>query len=179
MIITTREPSVKKYTNPSITFKPKVINLKKRNADKVLAEIDIKLKAGDYSGINPLEVIYLPLYGSDSGKTTAELLDTAIKLAPQVTQDKPKQQKLHDLMILLAGSFIDGEELNKILEANMINLENNSAVRVLEDRGRNRRDIEIAINMLRRGRSHQEISEDTGLSLERVTELSEGLLVDA
>jgi len=75
VIITIQKPGVTSYTNPSISFNPKIINLKERDADKVLAEIDKKLQVGDYNGINPLEIIYLPLYGSESGKTTAELLE--------------------------------------------------------------------------------------------------------
>ena len=181
VIITTKKPSVISYVNPSITFKPKIINLKERNADKVLAEIDKKLKDGDYSGINPLEVIYLPLYGSESGKTSAELLDTAIKLAPQVAQnDKLKQRKLHDLMILLAGSFISNEEIIKILEENMISLENNSAVMALENIGRNREKESIAINMLRDRDDYAKIARNTGLSIERIEELAkEELLAHA
>jgi len=180
VIITTTKPGVTSYTNPSMTFTPKIINLKERDADKVLTEINNKLKARDYSSINPLQVIYLPLYGSDSGKTTAELLGTAIKLAPQVAQnDKPKQRKLHDLMILLAGSFMGKDTILKILEDNMISLENNSAVMALEDIGRNREKESIAVNLLRRGRSIQEISEDTGLIAERVIALKDELLAQA
>jgi len=58
-------------------------------------------------------------------------------------------------------------------------LEDSPAVRVLENRGisqgRNQRNIEIAQNMLRRGRSFQEISEDTGLDIERIMALDTGV----
>jgi len=146
----------------------------------VLAEIDRKLKAGDYSSINLLEIIYLPLYGSESGKTTPELLDTAIKLAPQVVKDdKHKQRKLHDLMVLLAGSHVSDSELERILEANMINLENNAAVRVLENRGMNRgrniMAIEIAQNMLHAEYGYEDISKMTGLDVDRIAELDSEL----
>jgi len=104
-----------------MTFMPKIINLRERDADKVLAEIEQKLKAGEYSRINELEIIYLPLYGSVSGKSTYDLLDKAIKLTPQVAKDdNQKQHKLQDLLILLTGSFLSDEELNKILEENML-----------------------------------------------------------
>ena len=177
VIITTQKPGVTSYTNPSVTFAPKIINLKERDADKVLADIDKKLKAGDYSSINLLEIIYLPLYGSESGKTTAQLLDKAIKLAPQVAKnDKPKQRKLHDLMILLAGSLVSDNELGQILEANMINLENNAAVRVLKSMGRSQREIEIAQNMLLDGDDYVKISRMTGLDIERIAELDSELL---
>ena len=115
VIITTQKPSVTSYKNRSLTFAPKIINLKERDADKVLKEINKKLKDGKCSEINILEIIYLPLYGSASGKTTSDLLDEAIKLTPKAIGDKHKQHKLQDLLILLTVSFIGNEELNKIL----------------------------------------------------------------
>jgi len=42
---------------------------------------------------------------------------------------------LNDLLILLTSTFVNDEELEKILEANMRILEDNRAVRVLEARG--------------------------------------------
>ena len=179
VIITAKKPSVPNYISPSMNFTPKIINLKDRDADKVLAEIDRKLNAGEHDSINELEVIYLPLYGSKSGKSTADLLDIAIKLTPKVAgEDKNKRHKLQDLLILLTSTFISEEERNKVWEANMRILEDNPAIKWLEDRGRNQREIEIASNMLRRGRNTvQEISEDTGLDVERIIDLQKELQV--
>jgi uncharacterized protein YerC len=178
VIITAKAPRTTQYASPSMTFAPKIINLKDRDADKALAEIDRKLKAEKHHEINELEIIYLPLYSSASGKTTADLLDLAIKLTPQIVKnDKKKQEKLQDLLILLTGSFISESELNKVMEANMRILEDTTGFRLIEARGRNQRDIEIAQNMLRRGRNYQEISEDTGLSIEKIDELAKELFV--
>jgi len=145
----------------------------------VLKEINKKLKDGKCSEINILEIIYLPLYGSASGKTTSDLLDEAIKLTSKAIGDKHKQHKLQDLLILLTVSFIGSEELNKILEANMKILEDSPVIKFFEDRfltqgltqGRNQTMIEIATNMLQRGRNIQEVSEDTGLDISKVAEL--------
>ena len=180
VIITVKKPSVTEYKNSSISFTPKIICLKDRDADIVLAEIDKRLKAGEHESINILEIIYLPLYGSKSGKSTPELLDTAIKLTPKVIKnDKSKQQKLYDLLILLTGSFLSDEELNRIMEANMRILEDSPAVRVLEDRGvirgRNQRDIEIARNMLRAGEDYAKISLFTELTVDRIEEIDREL----
>ena len=176
VIVTTQKPSVTSYVNPSITFRPKIINLKERDADSVLAKIDRKLKAGDFSSINLLEIIYLPLYGSESGKTTAELLDTAIKLTPKVAKDdKQKQRKLHSLMALLANTFIGVEEFNRIMEENMRILDDSPLVVVLENRGRKQRDIEIAQNMLHAGYDYEDISKMTGLDVDRIAELDSEL----
>ena len=176
VIITTKKPTITSYKNPSLTFTPKIINLKDRDADKVLAKIDKKLKAGVQKSINELEIVYLPLYGSKSGKTTSQLLDTAIKLVPKVVEDdKQKRNKLHDLLILLAGSFVTDTELNTILEANMRILEDSPAVRVLEDRGVRKGIEQTARNMLLDGDDFSKISRITGLDVDRIAELQNEL----
>jgi len=176
VIITTKNPTITSYKNPSLTFTPKIINLKDRDADKVLAKIDKKLKAGVQKSINELEIVYLPLYGSKSGKTTSQLLDTAIKLVPKVVEDdKQKRNKLHDLLILLAGSFVTDTELNTILEANMRILEDSPAVRVLEDRGVRKGIEQTARNMLLDGDDFSKISRITGLDVDRIAELQNEL----
>ena len=174
VIITTKKPSVTSYENPSVSFKPKIINLKERDADKVLEDIDEKLKTGE--PINELVLIYLPLYGSKSGKTVPELLDAAIKLTTKAAKDnRAKKIKLQDLLILLTSSFVTDEELKRVSEENMRILEDNRAVRVLQDMGRSKRDIEIAVNMLKDGDSIQKIVRITGLDEARVVELQNGL----
>jgi hypothetical protein len=173
VIITAKKPRVTSYKNKSLTFTPKIIDLSERDADAVLVEINRKIQAGEQDKINPLELIYLPLYGSKSGKTTPVLLDTAIKLAPEVVKDKQKKNKLHDLLVLLTSTFISDEELNKILEDNMRILEDSPAVRVLESRGMNKKMLEIATNMLRDGDDAPKVSRITGLDLSRVAELQE------
>ena len=180
VIITTKKSRAISYVSPSMSFTPKIINLKDRDADKILAEIGRKLNAGESGGFNELEIIYLPLYGSTSGKTTSELLDIAIKLVPKaVKSDKQKRHKILDLLVLLTGSFVSESELNEILEENMRILEDSIAVRVLEDRGR-RQGIEqgieqakktTAMNMFRDGDDHLKISRITGLDLEQIAEL--------
>jgi len=193
IIITTKEPSTTNYTSPSMTFTPKIINLKNRDADKVLSEIEKKLNTGKHSDINELEIIYMPLYSSKSGMTIADLLDTAIKLTPKVAQDdKRKRHKLQDLLILLTCTFVSEEDINKILEANMRILEDNPAIRTLEeifirkgiqkgidqgmqkgiDQGIQKGIEQAALSMLQEGDDYPRISRITGLSLDRIRELA-------
>jgi hypothetical protein len=171
VIITTKRPSATNYTNPSVTFTPKIINLKERDADSVLAEIERKLNAREQDNINLLEIIYVPLYGSKSGKTTSDLLDTAIKLTPKVTEDKRKRHKLQDLLMLLTGMFVNDEERKKVWEANMRIFEDNPAIVWLKSRGRNEKEIEIVQFMLNKGYTAQKISEDTGINIENILEI--------
>ena len=109
-------------------------------------------------------------------------MDTAIKLTTKVTKDdRQKQTKLQDLLILLTSTFVSTEELNKIWEASMTRWDENPAVIMLEDRGksigRNQEKISIATNMLRKGFDIQDVSEVTGLSEDAVSELQDGLLL--
>ena len=196
VILTTKMPKDTAYKNLSVSFTPKVINLRERIAEDKLAEIEQKISAGQQSQINMLELIYLPLYKSTTGKSIADLLDTAIKLTSKVVaDDHRKQEKLYDLLILLTASFVTEQELNTILEENMRLLENHPAVRVLEDRGfkngmrkgldqglnqglsqglnqgLNHAKVEIARNMLQAGEDYSRISLFTGLATDRIAEL--------
>ena len=188
VIITTQKPTKPTYKNPTVAITPKIICLKDRDADKVLAEIDRKLNAGEHDSINELELIYLPLYGSLSGKTTANLLDIAVKLTPKVVkEDKQKKNKLHNLLILLTSTFVSDEELSKILEDNMRILEDSPAVRVLEDRGV-RKGIQQGIQqgilqgneetakiMLQDGEDYSKIERFSRLTMDRILELEKEL----
>ena len=174
IIITAKKPRVTAYKSPSMHFTPTIINLKDRDADNTLAEIERKLQAGE--PINELEIIYLPLYGSKSGKTTPDLLDAAIKLTPAAARgNKSKQQKLCDLLILLSYTFMNKEKFYQILEDNMRILEDNPAILFFEERGLKKGLVraaeQTARNLLRRGYDMQAIAEDTGLTLPRVVEL--------
>ena len=184
VIITIKKPSVTSYTSPSMTFTPKIINLKERDADMELSGIKKKLKAGEH--INELLLIYLPLYGSESGKTTVELLDTAIKLTPEVAKDDMvKLDKLQSLMILLNSTFVSEKELEQILEANSMVLENNRAVRVIKDMGRKQGILQgieqgieqTAINMLQEGEDFAKISKFTRLDTAKLMELQSKLQI--
>ena len=83
------------------------------------------------------------------------------------------------MLILLTSTFIEDSDFRKVLVANMRVLEDSTAVRVIGDWSRTQREIEIATNLLRRGRNIQEVAEDTGLDLSRVTELQEELQAHA
>jgi len=178
IIITTKKPSMASYTSLSMTFTPKIINLSERDADKTLETIEARLEAGEYDSLNELEIIYLPLYGSKSGKSVRELIDTAIKLTPKIARgNKQKRNKLQDLLILLTSTFISEDERNKILEANMSILEDNPGIRTLKNMGGKQKAIEIAINMLRDGDDANKVSRITGLDLSRISELQSELKV--
>ena len=111
VIITAKAHKINSYCNPSLTFKPRIINLKGRDADVALQQIEEKLSKGE--PINELQLIYLPLYGSKSGKTVAELLQAALKLTPRVAKEVHELNKLQSLLVLLCGSIVSRDEISK------------------------------------------------------------------
>ena len=178
VIVTNKKPSVTEYINASLSFKPKVINLRERDADSTLAKIKESLIKNE--PVNELELIYFPLYGSDTGKTMYDLLDTAIKLVPQVAADSERRNKLHSLLILLTGKFADEEEFEKVLEANRMILEDNVAVKVIEKmgfkKGREKGREEVAREMITKDYDVAEISAITGLHLESIEKMKAEIL---
>jgi len=88
-----------------------------------------------------------------------------------VKDNKQKKNKLHDLLILLTGTFVTDKELNTILEENMRILEDSPVVRVLEDRGVKRGIEQTAMKMLEAGEDYSRISLFTGLDSDRIAEI--------
>ena len=107
-------------------------------------------------------------------------LDKALKLTDAaVKHDKIKKNKIHSLLISLTSSFINKEELIRILEDNAMVLENNLAVQVLTERGFAEgleQGIEQGIiltakKMFLRGDDIEEISDITGFSIAELRSL--------
>ena len=185
VIITAKPHRIKRYSNPSLTFVPRIINLKGRDADTALEQIEEKLSKGE--PINELQLIYLPLYGSKSGKTVAELLAQAMKLTPRVAKGVFELNKLQSLLVLLCGSIVKKEDMGKILEENMIKIRGNTALEILTEwaiedglrqgleqgleQGEIKGIMNVAKKMIMRNDDFSQISEITGLSLQELNEL--------
>ena len=131
VILTNNKPCVINHISISTAFTPIVINLGERNGDAAYIQMKERLKAGEM--IDELELIYLPLY--NSSKSMYDLLDAAIKLAPEIKKDTAELDKLLSLILLQVGRFADEKEFKKVLEANAVILENNVAVKVIEEMG--------------------------------------------
>ena len=173
VIVTAKTHKIKGYQNPSLTFAPRIINLKGRDADLAIRQIEEKLSKGE--SINELQLIYLPLYGSKSGKTVAELLKLALKLAPRVAKEDFELNKLQSLLVLLCGSIVSKEEMSRILEDNRMKIEGNTALEILGE-WRFEQGIEQGImlvvkNLIMRNFDLSQISELTGLSMEKLREI--------
>ena len=182
VIVTAKPPKAWAYHNKSLRFTPRILVLSERDADEALARLT-QSKASD---INWLELIYLPMYTSKQGKTPAQLTSTALKLAASITHNRQLKDKVQSLLILLTSKLITEIDLEQILEDHMFYIEDdNPVVLFFEKRGHTRgleQGIEqgleqgreeIALNMLGKGLSAQEVAEMIGLPVTWVEQLGQ------
>ena len=138
IIITENRPAKMEYVNGSITFKPKIICLNERDGDATLQKIKQQLANGE--PINELELVYLPMYGSNQGTTMYEFLESAIQLTPQISDNAQITKKLQLLLLFLTLRTADTSKIKKILEDNMTITNDHPVVQALleigNDRGR-------------------------------------------
>ena len=173
IVITNKPPKATQYINSSITFKPRIIVLSERNGDEAIAKITKQIENGE--PINELELIYLPMYSSPSGKSNANLLDEAFKLSNKGIPDIETRNKTQDLLILLVAKYLSDEEFKRVMEDNMAILEDNAAVRVLSKLGEERGIEKGLVKGLERGleRGLEKKAKETAIKM-----LKEGFNLD-
>jgi hypothetical protein len=155
VIVTAKKPRYAEYITPSMTFKPRIVNLSERNADETIERIKDKIAKGE--AVNELEIIYLPLYSSPSGKSLAELVSTSIKLTESMSSSN--EEKIISLLFLLTATDLTNAEMSMIWEANIVILEKNNAIRFFEGKGEERKAAETALELLKRGFSPLDIAD--------------------
>ena len=178
VIITNKPPKAREYINDSIIFKPRIIVLSERNGDEAIAKLKKQIENGE--PINELELIYLPMYSSPSGKSKTDLLSTSLKLSHRAIKDTETRKKMQDLLILLVSKYLSDEEFKKVLEDNMAILEDNAAVRVLGklgeergiERGVEKKAKETAIKMLKEGFNLDTISRIIEMPIQWIEEIA-------
>jgi len=144
---------------------------------EALARIKEKIKNGE--DVNKLELLYLPMYTSRSGKDMYDLLNEAIALTPKVSTVKAQREHIQSLMLLLMGRFVDNEKFREVMEANKMLLEDNIAVKVIEEMGMEKgmeKGIEKGIaqtvlEMLKHGLDIATISMYTKMPIEWIEEV--------
>ena len=129
-IVTLKKTNVTCFKSPSMIFKPKIIVLSERDADKVISKIESCIANGE--PVNFIELVYLPLYGSKD-KSMAELTKLAFGFIPKATPNGGLAKKLTALLNLLMGRYVDDENIRKIMEDAEMNAENNAFIRVVTE----------------------------------------------
>ena len=74
--------------------------------------------------------------------------------------------KIFALQILLVSRLIDEDKLLKILEDNMINLENNPAIEFFEQKGIEKGKLEVVKKLFQKGFAINEISDMVNMPIE-------------
>ena len=156
IIVTRKKVKKKSYIGGSIKFTPRIINLNERDGVAALNDIRKKLDMG--ISVNPLEVMYVPLY-NNFGVSYENIYKTIIELMPKITPDKDEQDKLLILSVLLANKLASNE-YQKILGAIKVALADNNLFKILEDE----RDREAAKRFLALGVSIDIIKKGLGLT---------------
>jgi len=190
VIVMNKKPTITSYTTRTISFNPIIVVLSERFYDKTVE----KIQSGDIA--NPLELIYLPMYGNTS-KTDFEKLDTAVKLTHKMIPDEKQRNKIHTLLLFLNERFVGKDIIRKVMTENMQLLENNKAAQVLHEMGFEKgmekgiekgreegiekgieRGVErVAMNMLSAKVPPQQVAKMTGLSFQQLERLLEEMAV--
>ncbi|MCL2016651.1 MAG: hypothetical protein FWG68_10445 [Defluviitaleaceae bacterium] len=180
VILTLEKPTITKYETDCHKFEPIIICLKDRDADATLQNLQAELKNGELA--NELELIYLPLYNSKSGKTKLDLAISAVNLTSKISQ-KNLQNKLQGMLLMQVVEYLTKEEMKKLLEECAMVLKGKPALEAFKelygDTGREEGKIEeaaeIIIKMLKKGFKVAQISDILEKPIELVQELQNQL----
>jgi len=173
VIVTREKPAKISYIGGSVKFTPKVVNLNKRSGRAALKEIRGKLDKGE--PVNPLAVVYVPLYNI-TGMTYEDVYKAIIELMPKVTPNRHEQDMLLILSALLANKFVGEDEYKRILEAIKVALEDNKFFKLLKEEGSTERARIDARNLLELGVAVDIIKKGIGLSDHEIDEIQKELV---
>ena len=181
VVLTFSAPAQTEIDTPTLAFRPWIVNLKERDADRLLEELSGKLARGEE--ISELDLVFLPVCGSKT-KTTVELLERGIGLAARLPLRK---EKIAGLMIALSNSLVEKEELKRIWEefmdmaklkvfqvAEEVGMEKGMKKGMEKGRkqGIEQNKEQTALSMMREGIDIPLISKITGLSPEALRKLA-------
>ena len=169
IILTRKTVRKKTYIGGSIQFRPKVVNLNKRDGQATLKRIREKLDRGE--PVNPLEIVYVPLY-NNSGVSYEDVYKEIIQLVPRVTPDKYEQERLLLLSALLTNKFVEKNEYRRILGAIKLVLKDNMLFKLIEEE----KTREYAIRFLELGVSADIIKKGLDLSDSEFDEIQKELV---
>ncbi|MDR1532722.1 MAG: hypothetical protein LBS62_11185 [Clostridiales bacterium] len=182
IIFTRHKPSATKLNFKALKFKPIIVCLADRDADKTLARLKEEIK--NSGQVNELELIYLPLYASKNLNVTELLMESAA-LVRQLDIPDVMADKILAMMLVLANKLVDKNSLDNIWKefSRMYKLK---VLEVAEEQGMRkgvrkgvrkgmRKGVqkyrEVVTNMLSNGASYEFVMKVTGLSEEKLAEL--------
>jgi hypothetical protein len=106
----------KTIATESGTYSPIVIDFSKRDGRKRLAEIREAASSGDFGNLNPLEMVFLPLYGKETGIARSEMAEQVLRFESELYHAGKISARLIAATLILSNKFIDKDRLKALWE---------------------------------------------------------------
>jgi len=161
-------------------FKPIIVQCSDIDADAMLNDLQKDISAG--RPINELKLVYLPLFHSVNLNPN-DLFKESAKLIKELQIDDEQKRKIYALSVVLASKVVDKSTIEAVLEE--VKKMGNVILEIAESMGEKRgivigaerREEEIARNMLSKGFKLSDILETTGIDVDKLSEMRDSLRV--
>ncbi len=95
-------------------YAPIVIDFSRRDGQKRLAEIRRMVEEGDFN--NWLELVFLPLFGRETGTDRAEMVEQVIRFETELFHAKRLSSKILAATLIMSNKLIDKERIKELWE---------------------------------------------------------------
>jgi len=107
-------PGEKRIQTDSGRYSPTVIDFSSLDAEKRLDEIHDAIRDGNFD--NELELIFLPLYGKETGRRRSEIVEHVLHLGVQWYHENRISAKLLAAVLIMSNKLIEKDRLKQIWE---------------------------------------------------------------
>ncbi|MBF0102919.1 MAG: hypothetical protein HQK77_18645 [Desulfobacterales bacterium] len=104
----------KRIRTPSGTYRPIVIDLSERNGLKTLNRIREEIRSDNLSSL--MELVFVPLYGKETGLERSQLAEEVILLEKDLYQQGKLSVRLLAATFIIVNKMIDKNKLNDLWE---------------------------------------------------------------
>jgi predicted transposase YdaD len=107
-------PGEKRIGTSSGKYTPIVIDFSRLDAQKRLAEIQREVQAGTYE--DWLELVFLPLYGSETGTVRAEIVERIIRFETELCKAQKISSAVLAATLVMSNKLIDKDRIEALWE---------------------------------------------------------------
>ncbi len=104
----------KTLVTESGVYRPVVVDFSERDGEKRLEEIKIRIQEGTFE--NWLELVFLPLYGKQSGKLREEFAENAVRFEVELFKAKKIPATLVAAALIMSNKMIPKDRMEEIWE---------------------------------------------------------------
>ena len=177
VVFTKKEPSCNSYTGDCLNFKPEIVNLGSYDAEKTLEVIHTQINNGET--INDLQLIYLPLYGSN--RNPVQIIRDVVDVAKKAYANSDHARDVVMMSFVAANKVISKDEIRDLWEEIIMSISDLKIVQVAVEKTeeRMRAETEEKVKAVRaetirkmkaKGYPCNEIGEIVNLSTKEVEE---------